>query len=58
MFKILNIQSFSHVSQRPVGGIEKHVRTFVTYKKIDYYFSTTNLQLGVANLTNSTRKEN
>jgi len=29
MFKILNIQSFSYVSQRPVGGIEKHVRTFV-----------------------------
>lgn len=29
MFKTLNIQSFSHVSQRPVGGIEKHVRTFV-----------------------------
>ena len=29
MFKILNIQSVSYVSQRPVGGIEKHVRTCV-----------------------------
>ena len=29
MFKILNIQSLSYVSQRPVGGIEKHVRTCV-----------------------------
>ena len=29
MFKILNIQSVSYVSQRPVGCIEKHVRTCV-----------------------------
>ena len=30
MFKILNIQSLSYVSQRPVGGIEKRVCTWNT----------------------------
>ena len=38
MFKILNIQSFSYVSQRPVGDIEKHVRTFVILRPYPFSF--------------------
>ena len=38
MFKILNIQSFSYVSQRPVGGIEKHVRTHIVLRSYPFPF--------------------
>ena len=57
MFKILNIQSLSYVSQRPVGGIEKHVRTCVILWSYPLPFQDSPKRFGNVQMWGVWRKE-